>query len=72
MNKMDKVEIDAETADGIVVASLKDQIRMLRSQLKKYMGKRRLSAWEKDDLQDTLQTLEYLEKTFDYYGGHFQ
>jgi len=31
-----------------------------------------LSAWEKDDLQDTLQTLEYLEKTFDYYGGHFQ
>jgi hypothetical protein len=68
---MDKVEIDAETADGIVVASLKDQIRMLRSQLKKYMGKRSLSAWEKDDLKDTLETLEYLEKTFDYYGGRF-
>lgn len=67
---MDKVEIDADTADKIVVASLKDQIRILRSQLKKYMGKRKLSAWEKNDLQDSLQTLEFLEKTFDYYGGN--
>ena len=67
---MDKIEIDAETADRIVVVSLKEQIRTLRSQLKKYMGKRKLSAWEKDDLQDCLQTLEYLEKTFDYYGGN--
>ena len=67
---MDKVEIDGDTADRIVVASLKDQIRMLRSQLKKYMGKRKLSAWEKNDLQDSLQTLEFLEKTFDYYGGN--
>ena len=67
---MDKIEIDAETADRIVVVSLKEQIRTLRSHLKKYMGKRKLSAWEKDDLQDCLQTLEYLEKTFDYYGGN--
>lgn len=67
---MDKVEIDADTADKIVVASLKDQIRILRSQLKKYMGKRKLNAWEKDDLQESLQTLEYLTKTFDYYGGN--
>lgn len=69
---MDKVEIDADTADKIVVVSLKEQIRILRSQLKKYMGKRKLSAWEKNDLQESLQTLEYLTKTFDYYGGNLK
>ncbi len=68
---MDKVEIDADTADGIVKASLKQQIRILRSQLNRYTGTRELSDWEKSDLQETLQTLEYLEKTFDYYGGRF-
>lgn len=68
---MDKVEIDAETADRIVVASLKYQIRTLRSRLNGYTGTRELSDWEKSDLQETLQTLEYLEKTFDYYGGRF-
>ena len=69
---MYKVEIDGDTADRIVVASLKDQIRMLRSQLKKYMGTRKLSAWEKNDLRDILETLEYLQKTLGYYEGDAQ
>jgi len=69
---MDKVEIDADTADGIVRASLKEQIRILRSQLNRYTGTRELSDWEKNDLQETLQTLEHLEKTFDYYGGRLK
>lgn len=67
---MDKVEIDGDTADRIVICSLKDSIKTLRADIKKYGSKKKPSKWEKDELVDCLQSLEHLEKTFDYYGGN--
>jgi hypothetical protein len=67
---MDKVEIDGDTADGIVRASLKDSIACLRGSIKKYKSKKRLTEWEKQDMTDACLSLDHLEKTFDYYGGN--
>jgi hypothetical protein len=66
---MNKVEIDADTADRIVVCSLKDTILMLREDVKKLRNKKRLSDWEKMCLAEAFSSLNHLEKTFDYYGG---
>ena len=67
---MDKVEIDGDTADRIVVCSLKDSIKTLRAEIKRYRSKKKLSQWEKNEVADCFQSLEHLEKTFDYYGGN--
>lgn len=67
---MDKVEIDGDTADGIVRASLKDSISCLRICIKKYKAKKRLTEWEKRDMAEACLSLDHLEKTFDYYGGN--
>ena len=66
---MDKVEIDGDTADRIVVCSLKDTILSLREDITKLRNKKRLSNWEKTCLTEALLSLDHLEKTFDYYGG---
>jgi hypothetical protein len=66
---MDKVEIDGDTADRIVVCSLKDSILMLRRDIKKLRNKKHLSSWEKMCLAEAFSSLDHLEKTFDYYGG---
>ena len=66
---MDKVEIDGDTADRIVVCSLKDTILMLREDIRKLRKKKRLSDWEKMCLAEAFSSLDHLEKTFDYYGG---
>jgi hypothetical protein len=66
---MNKVEIDADTADRIVVCSLKDTILMLREDIKKLRSKKRLSDWEKMCVAEAFSSLDHLEKTFDYYGG---
>ena len=44
---MDKVEIDGDTADGIVRASLKDSIACLRNCIKEYKIKKRLRRFER-------------------------
>ena len=67
---MDKVEIDGDTADGIVIASLKDSIACLHESINKLKRKKRLTAWEKQDVADAYLSLDHLEKTFDYYGGN--
>lgn len=67
---MDKVEIDGDTADRIVICSLKDSILYLREDIKKYRKKKRLTEWEKIEFADASLALNHLEKTFDYYGGN--
>lgn len=66
---MHKIEIDADTADRIVVCSLKEIILSLREDIKKLRNKKRLSNWEKMCLEEAFSSLDHLEKTFDYYGG---
>lgn len=69
---MDKVEIDGDTADAIVRASLKDSIANLRQFIKVCKSKKRLSEWDKEELAETKSALDYLEKTYDYYGGNLK
>jgi len=69
---MDKVQIDGDTADGIVRASLKDSIAYLRRSIKKYKSKKRLTEWEKRDMSESQYSLDHLEKTFHYYGGNLK
>lgn len=69
---MDKVEIDGDTADGIVRASLKDSIACLRNCIKEYKSKKRLTEWQKEDMAEARYSLDHLEKTFDYYGGNIK
>ena len=66
---MKKVEIDVDTADRIVVCSLKDSILILRGDIKKLRNKKHLSSWEKMCLAEGISSLDHLEKTFNYYGG---
>ncbi len=69
---MDKVEIDGDTADGIVRASLKDSISYLLICIKKYKAKKRLTKWEKEDMTEARLSLDHLEKTYNYYGGNLK
>lgn len=69
---MDKIEIDGDTADRIVVCSLKDSILGLREDIKKLKNKKCLSNWEKMCLAEAFSSLDHLEKTFDYYGGNLK
>jgi len=70
---MDKIEIDFETADRIVVASLKESIRGVRENIAHLKKKKKLSfEWEKMALAEYYLSLDHLEKTFDYYGGNIK
>lgn len=64
-----KIEIDEDAADGIVVCSLKQQIKYLQEDTNRLNRKKSLSKWEKDCLQENIVSLDYLQKTFEYYGG---
>ena len=68
----DKIEIDYETADRIVVVSLRDSIQGLREDIKDLKKKKKLSQWEKMNLAEKSLSLDHLEKTFDYYGGNLK
>jgi hypothetical protein len=69
---MDKIEIDCETADRIVVVSLKESIRGMREAIAHLKKKKKLSEWEKMTLAEYCLSLDHLEKTFDYYGGNIK
>jgi hypothetical protein len=70
--KMDKIEIDGETSDRIIVVSLKESIRGLRENITHLKKKKKLSEWEKMTLEEHCLSLNHLEKTFDYYGGNIK
>ena len=70
---MEKVYIDGDTADGIVVASLKDTMDTLRIEIKRLKSMRKdLLPHQKQDLADATLHLDAMEKVFDYYGGNFK
>ena len=69
---MDKVEIDGETADRIVICSLRESIKYARQDITKYKKrKNKLSNWEKEELADLVMHLTHLEAVYEYYGGNF-
>lgn len=69
---MDKVYIDSDTADGIVVASLKDSINYLKIDIKRLRSKKKLEKYEKEDLADFILNLDAMEKVFDFFGGNLK
>jgi hypothetical protein len=69
---MDKVEIDGDTADRIVVCSLRETINYLRNDIKYLKKKKRLTECQKQEFADVVSALDHLEKTFDFYGGNLK
>ena len=65
-----KVEIDADTADGIVRASIKETIEYLREDIAILKKKKKLEDYQKLELGELIVSLDAMEKVFDYYGGN--
>ena len=67
-----KVEIDPETADGIVRCSLKHTIDYLRIDIAKLKKKKKLEGYQIQDLAEHIVSLNAIEKVFNYYGGNMK
>ena len=75
ITNMDKVGIDGETADRIVVCSLKDSIRSIKDsikELKKDLRKDGKDSYAKLELGECMRFLDALETTYEYYGGNIK
>jgi hypothetical protein len=66
------VEIDPDTADGIVRASLKQSIEYLGEDIAVLKNTRKLQDYQKRELAELIVSLDAMEKTFDYYGGNLK
>jgi hypothetical protein len=67
-----KVEIDADTADGIVRASIKETIEYLREDIAVLEKKKKLEDYQKLELGELMVFLNAMETVFDYYGGNLK
>lgn len=67
---MDRVLIDGDTADRIVVCSLKESIKYIKKDIAEYKKEKQLSNWEKVELADLVINLNHLEAVYEYYGGN--
>jgi hypothetical protein len=67
---MMQVKIDAETADRIVVCALRDSIDCLKESIKNLKRKKKLEDYEKQDLADSIRSLDAMEEVYDYFGGN--
>jgi hypothetical protein len=66
------VEIDPETADGIVRASVKQTIEYLREDITVLKKTRKLQDYQKRELAELIVALNAMEEVFDYYGGNLK
>jgi len=66
------VEIDPETADGIVRASVKQTIEYLRKDIAALKKVKKAEDYQKRDLAEQIRTLDAMEEVFDYYGGNLK
>ena len=69
---MNKVEIDGDTADRIVVCSLKESMKYVKEEIIGLKKKKKLEAYQKQELADLVVELEHLKAVYEYYGGHYQ
>ena len=67
-----KVEIDSDTADGIVRASVKQTIEYLRKDIAVLRKVKKADDYQKRDLSDQIRALDAMEEVFDYYGGNLK
>ena len=66
------VEIDPETADGIVRSSVKQTIEYLRKDIAVLTKVKKAEDYQKRDLAEQIRTLDAMEEVFDYYGGNLK
>ena len=66
------VEIDAETADGIVRASVKQMIEYLSKDIDVLRKVKKPKDYQKRDLAEQIRALDAMEEVFDYYGGNLK
>lgn len=69
---MNKVEIDGDTADRIVICSLKESMQYLKSDIAKLKKIKKLSNYQKEELADMVMSLHHIKVVYEYYGGHLQ
>ena len=67
-----KIEIDFDVADGIVRASLMQNIYDLREDIAALKKIKKLKEYQRRDLVDYVITLNAIEEVFDYYGGNLK
>jgi hypothetical protein len=67
-----KVEIDPETADGVVRCSLKQTMTYLREDIATFKKTKKLESYQKQDLAEHIVALEAMEEVYDYYGGNLK
>ena len=66
------IEIDPETADGIVRASVKQTIEYLRKDIAVLRKVKKAEYYQKHELREQIRTLDAMEELFDYYGGYLK
>jgi hypothetical protein len=66
------VEIDPETADGIVRASVKQTIEYLREDITVLKKTKKREDYQKRELAELIVSLNAMEEVFDYYGGNLK
>ena len=67
-----KIQIDSDIADGIVCASLMQNIYDLREDIAALKKIKKLKEYQRQDLADYVITLNAIEEVFDYYGGNLK
>jgi hypothetical protein len=70
-----KLEIDGDTADRIVVCSLKDSIRSIKDSMKAYRKDLRKNGKDnhaKLELGECMRFLDAMETVYEYYGGNYK
>ena len=67
-----KIEIDSDVADGIVRASLIQNIYDLREDIAALKKIKKLKEYQRQDLADYVIALNAVEEVFDYYGGNLK
>lgn len=66
------VEIDYETADRIVVCSIKESIKVMQDETNRLKRKKKLEDYEKRDLAENIIDIEALKRVYSFYGGDYQ
>lgn len=70
-----KLEIDGDTADHIVVCSLKESIRHIKKSMKAYRKDLRKDGKDnhaKLELGECIRFLDAMETVYEYYGGNYK
>ena len=65
-----KIELDDETIDSIVCATLKSHIKYCKDNIKSLRKTPDLKDYQKEDLSNNIETLAALEVAYNYFGGN--